>query len=413
LANNLRAHEQDGESSFSFSELSHGHNGWRDTGMDPQFLEVSSTTGLALSGGSTMYLHTPGTASSLSQGWAMVNANAGIVAYAIFTFRHPGRQDQDGTAIAAASSTRILVPFDNSSGLATSVGVVNPTGTSQSISVNFRTANGTVSQGSLPSVPPNGHMAFLLSQQFPAIAGQAGLAEFYNPSGSFSVLALRSNPTGAFTAAPVYFETGSPIISSGGPPPGVSFGSGVYLVGKAIPAGRYFTVPANGCYWERLSGLGNTLDDIIANDFIGGSYAQSIVDIQASDLAFSTNASCGTWFTTQRLGFQAVIPSGTWLVGAQVTPGIYQANASYGCYWERLSNFGGSLSAIIANDFVSSAGPQLVSIAAGDIGFTTNSSCGTWTHVSSQTSISSLAPSPAEVKQHWLMKRFLLGTDVR
>jgi hypothetical protein len=64
-----------------------------------------------------MYLHTLGTAASLSQGWAMVNADAGIVAYAIFTFRSPGHQDQDGTALAAASTTRILVPFDNSSGL--------------------------------------------------------------------------------------------------------------------------------------------------------------------------------------------------------------------------------------------------------------------------------------------------------
>jgi hypothetical protein len=186
----------------------------------------------------------------------------------------------------------------------------------------------------------------------------------------------------------------------------------VYLVGKAIPAGRYYTVPANGCYWERLSGLGGTLGEIIANDFISD-YRQAIVDIKASDLAFSTNASCGTWFTTPRLDFQAVIPSGTWLVGAQISSGTYQANASVGCYWERLRDFTGSFSAIVANDFVSGAGPQLVSIAAGDVGFTTNSSCGTWTRVSSQSSISSLAPTPAEVKEHWLMKRFLLGTDLR
>lgn len=376
----------------------------------PPFLDVSSTTGLALSGGSTLYLHTPGTAASLSQGWAVVNADAGIVAYAIFTLRHTGRPDQDGTAIAAASSTRVLVPFDDSSGLVTSVGVVNPAGTSQSISVNFRTANGTVSQGSLPSIPSNGHMAFSLSQQFPAIAGQSGLAEFYSTSGSFSLLALRFNPTGAFTAAPVYFETGSPIISPGGPPPPISFGAGVYRVGQAIPAGRYYTVPANGCYWERLSGLGGTLAEIIANDFVSD-YRQAIVDIKASDLAFSTNASCGTWFTTPRLDFQTIIPSGTWLVGAQISSGTYQANASAGCYWERLRDFTGSLSAIIANDFVSGAGPQLVSIAAGDVGFTTNSSCGTWTRVSNQSSISSLAQTPADVKQHWLMKRFLLGTD--
>jgi hypothetical protein len=375
----------------------------------PPFLEVSSTTGLALSGGSTMYLHTPGTAASLSQGWAVVNADAGIVVYAIFTFRSPGRQDQDGTAIAAASTTRILVPFDNSSGLVTSVGVVNPTGTSQSISVNFRTANGTVSLGSLPSIPPNGHMAFTLPQQFPAIAGQSGLAEFYSTSGSFSILALRFNPTVAFTAAPVYLETGSPIISSGGPPPAVTFGTGVYLVGKDIPAGRYYTVPANGCYWERLSGLGGTLAEIIANDFISG-YAQAIVDIKASDLAFSTNAGCGTWFSTPRVAFQAAFSSGTWLVGAQISSGTYQANASSGCYWERLRDFTGDFTSIIANNFVSGAGPQLVSIAAGDVGFTTNSSCGTWTRVSSQTGTSSPAQTLTELEQRWLMKRSLLRT---
>jgi hypothetical protein len=361
---------------------------------------------LAISGGSTMYLHTPGTAASLSQGWAVVNADAGIVAYVIFTSRNPGRQDQDGTAIAAASTTRIFVPFDNSSGSVTSVGVVNPTGTSESISVNFRTANGTVSKAPLPSIPPNGHMAFSLPQQFPAIAGQSGLAEFYSTSSTFSVLALRFNPTGAFTAAPVYSETGSPIISSGGPPPPVTFGTGVYLVGKDIPAGRYYTVPANGCYWERLSGLGGTLAEIIANDSISD-YRQAIVDIKASDLAFSTNAGCGTWFSTPRLGFQAVIPSGTWLVGAQIAGGTYQVNASSGCYWERLRDFTGSLSSIIANDYVSGAGPQLVSIAAGDVGFTTNSSCGTWTLVSSQPSTSSPSQTLAEVKQHWLMKRSL------
>ena len=371
----------------------------------PPFLEVGSTTGLALSSGSTMYLHTRGTAAILSQGWAVVNADAGVVAYAIFTIRNPGRQDLDGTAIAAASTTRVLVPFDNSLGLVTSVGVVNPTGTSQSISVNFKTASGTVSLGSLPSIPPNGHMAFTLPQQFPAIATQSGLAEFYSTSGSFSLLALHFNPTGGFTAAPVYFETGSTIISSGGPPPAVTFGAGLYLVGRDIPAGRYYTVPANGCYWERLSGLGGTLAEIIANDFIGSGYAQAIVDIKASDLAFSTNTACGTWFSTPRLGFQAVIPSGTWLVGAQITSGTYQANASSGCYWERLSDFTGNFASIIANNNVSSAGPQLISIAAGDTGFTTNSSCGTWTRISGQSNISSSAQTLDEAKQNWLMKR--------
>ncbi|HTS27202.1 MAG TPA: S-layer homology domain-containing protein, partial [Bryobacteraceae bacterium] len=195
----------------------------------------------------------------------------------------------------------------------------------------------------------------------------------------------------------------SPVISSG-----LTFGAGQYLIGKDIPAGRYYTVPAvaGGCYWERLSGLGGSLGEIIANDFIEAGFAQAIVDIAASDLAFSTNANCGTWYNTPRLGAQSSIPSGTWLVGAQIAPGTYQASAQSGCYWERLRDFSGSLSAIITNDFVSSAGNQLVSIAASDVGFSSTAECGVWTRVSSQLLSSQSAESPAEVKnRNWLMKR--------
>ena len=172
--------------------------------------------------------------------------------------------------------------------------------------------------------------------------------------------------------------------SSPGPLP--SFGAGTYRVGSAISAGRYYTVPSSGCYWERLSGLGGTLAEIIANDFLGSVYKQAIVDISATDLAFSTDADCGTWFNTPRLGSQTSIGAGTWLVGTQVAAGTYQATSSSGCYWERLRNFGGLLSAIIANDFISSGGTQFVTITSGDIGFTTTSSCGTWTLISTATS---------------------------
>jgi len=109
-----------------------------------------------------------------------------------------------------------------------------------------------------------------------------------------------------------------------------------------------------------------------------------------------------------------VIQSGTWLVGPQVASGTYQANAASGCYWERLRDFTGSFSAIIANNFVSSAGSQVVSITAGDAGFTANSSCGTWTRISSQSiqgqiltdmTISRPEQASAGMKDYWLKKR--------
>ena len=67
---------------------------------------------------------------------------------------------------------------------------------------------------------------------------------------------------------------------------------------------------------------------------------------------------------------------GTWIVGAEITPGTYAAPGSDLCYWARLSGFSGSLDEIIANELGS--GRQIVTIDPEDSGFETRG-CGTWT----------------------------------
>lgn len=120
-----------------------------------------------------------------------------------------------------------------------------------------------------------------------------------------------------------------------------AFGPGQYLVGNEIQAGRYYAAPASGCYWKRLSGLGGTTKDIIANDFLGSGLNQAVIDIRASDVAFSTESECGTWTAAPRGGLQTTIPPGTWLVNTQLAPGTYRAVAASSCYWKRLRNFDG------------------------------------------------------------------------
>ncbi|PWU06654.1 MAG: hypothetical protein C5B51_11845 [Terriglobia bacterium] len=176
------------------------------------FLEVASTQSITVPAAASIFLHSTGTAAATSVGWASINVGPGVAAYAIFKQRVLGRQDQEGTATAAAAATRILVPFDNTGGGVTAIAVVNPGASSQTISATFRTVEGAVIQGTLDTMPAQGHMAFGMPQQFPRLIGRSGLAEFYSTTGTFSMLALRFNSTNAFTAAPVYPQAGAPII---------------------------------------------------------------------------------------------------------------------------------------------------------------------------------------------------------
>lgn len=69
---------------------------------------------------------------------------------------------------------------------------------------------------------------------------------------------------------------------------------------------------------------------------------------------------------------------GTWIVGADIQPGTYRTSSPGGCYWERVADFSGD--STIENDFTLDPGPQIVTIAPSDAGFTSRG-CGTWTKV--------------------------------
>jgi hypothetical protein len=165
------------------------------------------------------------------------------------------------------------------------------------------------------------------------------------------------------------------------PPPAdaKTFSSGTYLVNQTIRAGRYVAenAPAS-CYWERLSGLGGSLGEILANDF-QGYIGRAVVDIRSSDLAFSFH-NCGTFKTyVAPSATSGVIVPGTHVVGDHIAAGRYFTNAQSSCYWERVSSLDGGFASLIDNDFVSAAGPQYVTIQPSDAGFTSNAKCGTWT----------------------------------
>jgi hypothetical protein len=197
------------------------------------------------------------------------------------------------------------------------------------------------------------------------LAGYVGVAVPVGIVGH-SILTIRLNPVAART----------------------SFGPGQYLVSEDLPAGRYYSDPVDGCHFQRQRAFGGGASDTIVDTVLNFDAAQWVVDLLPSDAGFETDANCRTWFTTPRRGAQTDIAPGMWVVGSQVAPGTYRADAAVaGCYWQRVSNFTGSAypDTIIANAFLSSNGPQIVTIASSDAGFSGNDSCGVWTRTAAAT----------------------------
>ena len=66
---------------------------------------------------------------------------------------------------------------------------------------------------------------------------------------------------------------------------------GKWVLNTHIAPGTYEAEGGDSCYWERLSGLSGTPEDVIANDLPGGS---ALVEIDPGDVAFNS-IQCGEW----------------------------------------------------------------------------------------------------------------------
>jgi len=118
------------------------------------------------------------------------------------------------------------------------------------------------------------------------------------------------------------------------PTPAVTLLPGTALIGAGAPAGRYIPQARRGCFWERLSSLGGTLAEIIANDFQPFA-GPAIVDVRSTGLAFKFDADCRTFTSDMPLASSsATVTQRAWVVGADSQSGTCAANALSGCYWE-------------------------------------------------------------------------------
>ena len=92
---------------------------------------------------------------------------------------------------------------------------------------------------------------------------------------------------------------------------------------------------------------------------------------------------------------------GTFVVGKDIQPGTYRARVpSPGCYWARLSGFGGFAGDVIANE--ATGAPTVVTISASDTGFYSDM-CGTWT-----TDLSAILSPGSPIRAG----TYIVGTDM-
>lgn len=168
-------------------------------------------------------------------------------------------------------------------------------------------------------------------------------------------------------------DTAVPPTDTPAPPPTPIQGlvpPGTYLVGTDIEPGIYVGQAGQGvfdsCYWGRLSGLGGTLEDLLANENSVGLY---YMEVLPSDKALETACELrAVDHVPARETLLTVLPPGMYLVGRDIGPGMYRGVAGEdvlgSCYWARLSGVSGELDEVLAND--NATGQYYIEVQPGD-----------------------------------------------
>jgi len=160
---------------------------------------------------SSLQIRTEGSASALTQGWCDVEAPNGsdVAASAIFRYIPTG---QEVSVLAQPwDASSLILPFDNTGGYRYGVALADAppsvyTGEpNDTVSALIYDQSGNQIGSGAFSIAPQGHMVFMLDQQFPAVVGQRGTVVFsISGFGTLAGLGLRAAPSGALTSVSLY-----------------------------------------------------------------------------------------------------------------------------------------------------------------------------------------------------------------
>src|SRR5438093_272147 len=164
---------------------------------------ASSSIDLSMQARGSAVLQSEASTSSVSLGWAEIEASGPLNGYAIFRQRLPGLPDSEATTpLETIASSSMAFFFDNVAGFQTGIAVVNLSASETTVTAVFRDENGLQLGSSKFSIPRRGHSSFFLNSRFPTTANRRGIVEFQNQSGITGV-GLRFSPSLSFTSVPV------------------------------------------------------------------------------------------------------------------------------------------------------------------------------------------------------------------
>lgn len=145
------------------------------------------------------------TTSATVVGWVEVTSSGPISGFAIFRSRGQDGKDAEGTApLESGRTSSLVLPFDNTTGFATGVALVNSTTEAVIINATIRDDNGAQLSLQAVALPAMGHTSFSVVDRFSATSGRRGIIEFENTAGgAITGLGLRFSPFGSFTSVPV------------------------------------------------------------------------------------------------------------------------------------------------------------------------------------------------------------------
>ena len=189
---------------------------WQDNGTPWSIPGIGSSVAVQVPGNGVKVLNSSGTSSGVVQGWAKVEGYEAYSAMAIFMVRGDQENQQASVGGDPTHSNSFTMPFDETSQALVGLALTNPSATqAQTALVVAYDETGKVIVNDFSIVlQPQQHMAFVLDQQFPALAGQRGKVRVFGiPTGNSQLpflglngLGVRQLPDGSFTNLQVTYD---------------------------------------------------------------------------------------------------------------------------------------------------------------------------------------------------------------